>query len=253
MSGRLEGRRAIVTGAAGGIGQALAGGVAAAGATVVLVDRDGPGIRACAEQVIAAGGRALAIEADLSEFEAVQALLEPALDFMGGVDLLFANAGGSRGETVPFLELDWSIWSGMLARNLSTAFNCGLVFARQMARQGGGAIVFTSSQLSEVTRPGLAHYAAAKGAVRQLVRGMAVDLAEHGIRVNAIAPGTTFTPGNREYFSRPEVAEANRRMVALGRVAEPEEMVGAAVFLASSEASYVTGTTIFVDGGYTCT
>jgi glucose 1-dehydrogenase len=104
-----------------------------------------------------------------------------------------------------------------------------------------------------VVRPGLAHYASAKGAIRQLVRGMAVDLAEHGIRVNAIAPGPTLTPANREFFARTEVAETNLRLVPLGRVAEPREMVGAAVFLASDEAGYVTGTTLFVDGGYVCT
>ena len=248
---RLAGRRAVVTGAAGGIGRALALGAAAEGAAVVCADVDSEGAGATAAMVAAEGGRASAQGGDLADFRAAETLLEAAVAFLGGVDVLFANAGGSRGETVPFLELDPEAWRRMLDRNLTSAFNCGLVFARHLAASGGGAIVFTSSQLSEVTRPGLSHYSAAKGGVRQLMRGMAVDLAPHGVRVNAIAPGPTLTPGNREFFERPEVREANLRLVPLGRLAEPAEMVGAAVFLASDSASYVTGATIFVDGGYT--
>jgi len=241
----------VVTGAAGGIGRALALGVAAAGAQVVCADLDAPGVEATAELVRGVGGSAWHVAADLADMAAVERLLAAASERMGGTDLLYANAGGSRGETVPFLEMTPESWRRMLDRNLTTAFNCGLIFARHMAGDGGGAIVFTSSQLSEVTRPGLAHYASAKGAIRQLVKSMAVDLAPHGIRVNAFGPGPTLTPGNREFFARPEVREANLRLVPLGRVAEPEEMVGAAVFLGSDEASYVTGATLMVDGGYT--
>ncbi len=250
-AGRLAGRRVVVTGAAGGIGRALALGVAAAGASVVCADVDGAGVEATGRQVRAAGGSAWHLAADLVDIASVDRLLAGAVERMGGADLLYANAGGSRGETVPFLEMTPENWRGMVDRNLTTAFNCGLVFARHMASAGGGSIVFTSSQLSEVTRPGLAHYAAAKGALRQLVKSMAVDLAPHGIRVNAFAPGPTLTPGNREFFSRPQVREANLRLLPMGRVAEPEEMVGAAVFLGSDEASYVTGATLMVDGGYT--
>ena len=251
--GRLEGRGAVVTGAAGGIGRALAVGAAREGAKVVLVDKDGPRLEAAQQAVVDAGGEATSVAADLADFETTREVLARSLQFLGRVDALFANAGGSRGETVPFLAMDPATWAGMIDRNLTTAFNCGLVFAQHMAERGGGAIVFTSSQLSEVVRPGLSHYAAAKGAIRQLVRGMAVDLAPFNIRVNAFAPGTTWTPGNRAYFSTPEVADVNRRLVALGRVAEPQEMVGAAIYLASDEASYVTGATLFVDGGYTLT
>jgi len=191
------------------------------------------------------------VAADLTDVGEVERMHAAALDAFGGVDLLVANAGGSRGEMVPFLELEPDVWRRMIDRNLTTVYYSSLVCARQMAANGGGAIVVTSSQLSEVARPGMGHYAAAKGGVRQLVKVMAVDLAPHGIRVNAMAPGPTLTPGNRAMFERPEVAEANLRTIPLGRVADPEEMVGAVVYLASDEASFTTGATIFVDGGYT--
>ena len=249
--GRLSGRRAIVTGAAGGIGAALARGVAREGASVTCVDLAEAALEEVAASIREAGGRTIPVAADLTDLDQVARMHAAALDAFGGVDLLVANAGGSRGEMIPFLELEPHVWQRMIDRNLTSVYYSSLLCARHMAANGGGAIVVTSSQLSEVARPGMGHYAAAKGGVRQLVKGMAVDLAPHGIRVNAIAPGPTLTPGNRALFERPEVAEANLRTIPLGRVADPEEMVGAVVYLASDEASFTTGATIFVDGGYT--
>ena len=248
--GRLEGRRAIVTGAAGGIGSALARGVAREGAMVACVDMAGA-VEGVAASIDDVGGEAISVTADLTDLEQVERMHAVALDAFGVVDLLIANAGGSRGEMIPFLELEPDAWRSMVDRNLTSVYYCSLVCARGMAARGGGSIVITSSQLSEVARPGMGHYAAAKGGVRQLVKAMAVDLAPHGIRVNAMAPGPTLTPGNRAMFERPEVAEANLRTIPLGRVADPEEMVGAVVYLASDEASFTTGATLFVDGGYT--
>lgn len=204
-----------------------------------------------AASIVETGDEALSVVADVTDLEQVERMYATASDAFGGVDLLVANAGGSRGEMIPFLELEPQDWRGMIDRNLTSVYYCSLVCARQMAANGGGAIVVTSSQLSEVARPGMSHYSAAKGGVRQLVKAMAVDLAPHGIRVNAMAPGPTLTPGNRAMFEQPDVAEANLRTIPLGRVADPEEMVGAVVYLASNEASFTTGTTIFVDGGYT--
>lgn len=251
MSGRLEGRGVAVTGAAGGIGAALATAAAGEGAAVACVDIDGDGAGRTAAGIAGAGGRALPVQADLRDFAAVRAALDAMTGWLGRVHVLMANAGGSWGDAIPFLQMEPAAWDTMLDRNLRTAFNCGLVFSRHMAGHGGGAIVFTTSQLSVVTRPGFAHYAAAKGGLAQLVRGMAVDLAPHAIRVNAVAPGPTETPGNREWFARPEMRAAHEAAIPLGRVARPDEITGAALYLASDEASFTTGATIMVDGGYT--
>lgn len=248
---RLAGRRACVTGAAGGIGRALALGCAREGAVVVCADIDAAGAAETVALIERGGGRAWAQTCDCSEAGEVEELLRRCVDEMGGADLLMANAGGSRGEVVPFLEMDPERWWPTLHRNLTTVYLCSLVFARHMAAGGGGAIVVTSSQLGEVVRPGMSHYSAAKGAVKQLVKAMAVDLAAHGVRVNALAPGPTLTPGNRAMFERPDVVDDNLRTIPLRRIAEPEEMVGAALYLASDEASFTTGATLLVDGGYT--
>jgi NAD(P)-dependent dehydrogenase (short-subunit alcohol dehydrogenase family) len=250
-SGRFGGQRVVVTGAASGIGQAMALAFAREGGTVACLDLDGEGAESTAALARRDGAAALALQCDVRSWAETAAACDRLAAELGGVHVLVANAGGSRGEAVPFLELDEAAWARMIDRNLTTAFVSGRVFAAHMAEHGGGAIVFTSSQLSNVVRPGLVHYAAAKGAVQQLVRGMAVDLAPHGIRVNAVAPGPTLTPGNRTWFERRDVAAEHERLIPLGRVAEPHEIAGAALYLASDEASFTTGTTLTVDGGYT--
>ena len=252
MDSDSGGVRAVVTGAARGIGRAIAVGLAARGAAVACLDIDGEGARETAGLVERDGGRALALLCDVTDWDAVEAAAARVSRELGGVDLIVTNAGGSAGDVCDFLDMDPQRWHRMVDRNLTSTFYTALAYARQMARAGnGGAIVCISSQLGEVVRPSLAHYCAAKGGVRQLVRAMAVDLAPHGIRVNAVAPGPTWTPGNRELFSRPEVRERNERSIPLGRLAEPDEMVGAVAFLASPDASYITGATLLVDGGYT--
>lgn len=251
MTRRFGDRVVAVTGAAGGIGAALAVALAAEGAAVACLDIDRDGADRTADEVGRRGGDSIGVAVDLSDYGAVEAALEAVTDRWPRVHAVFANAGGSRGEAVPFLNMDPATWDRMVDRNLRTAFNTGSVFARHMAAAGGGSIVFTTSQLSLVTRPGFAHYAASKGGVAQLAKGMAVDLAPHGIRVNAVAPGPTQTPGNAAWFDQPEVVEEHARIIPLGRVARPEEVAGAALYLASDEASFTTGATVVVDGGYT--
>ena len=169
----------------------------------------------------------------------------------GPVNVLVANAGGAAGERSAFLDLTPADWQRMIDRNLTGSFHCGLAYGRHMRDNGGGSIVFTSSIAAEFAADGLSHYAAAKGGIRMLMRGMALELAPHKIRVNAVAPGVVLTPGNRDIITAPAVAAHFRELVPMERVAEPAELAGAVIYLASDEASYTTGATIVVDGGLT--
>ena len=250
---RLEGKRAVVTGAGGGIGRALCAALGQEGAAVACLDIDEEGARVVAEELVERGVRAFPVACDASNWVTMEAAAAAIVTELGGIDICVANAGGASGgrDAVGFLELDPATWHDMIARNLTSAFNTGLAFARHMAETGGGSVVFVTSQLAEVVRPGLTHYAAAKGGVRQLMRGMALDLAPRGIRVNAIAPGPVRHDRNAAWFDRPEVRAEMLKFLPIGRVGTPAELVGALLFLASDESSYTTGATITGDGGYT--
>ncbi|MPZ87606.1 MAG: SDR family oxidoreductase [Nitriliruptorales bacterium] len=251
MSRRFEDKVAVVTGAGGGIGRALALGIAAEGAAVACLDISADDAATTAAAARDFGVGAVAQTCDVAVESELVAAVERVDRELGPIDVLLANAGGSRSESVPFLELTMDRWQTMVDRNLTSAFVSCLVVGRHMAEHGGGAIVVVSSQLGEVVRKHMAHYCAAKGGVKQLIRAAAVDLIGHGIRVNGIAPGPTMTPGTRELFERPEVAEANRRFIPLGRIAESHELVGGALYLASEAAAFAVGTTLVIDGGYT--
>ena len=247
--GRVEGKVAFVAGAGGGIGGAGAEGLAREGAAVFCTDSDEAAAEATASRIRAAGGRAAAQGLDIRDREAVEAAVAASVREFGRLDILLESAGISH--RLDFLDLDPATWDRIIAVNLTGMFHLGQEAARQMVRQGnGGSIINVTSQLAEVARPDRAAYVASKGGARSLTQAMAVDLARHGIRVNAIAPGPTLTGLTRASYTDPEARRATEALIPLGRLGQPDDLVGAVLFLASDESRWATGSTVTVDGGY---
>ncbi len=245
---RLQGKAAIVTGAGSGIGEATAKRFAAEGAKVAVADVDGARARATAEAITKAGGTATAMAADVSRGADVQALVEQAYAAYGRIDILMNNAGVLT--TTPFLEVTEAEWDRVIDTNLKGMFLVGQAVARRMVQDGvGGSIINMSSINAVLAIPTAVPYSVSKGGVKQLTGAMAVALAPHNIRVNAIGPGTTATGMTREMLASPETVRAVLSRTPLGRVGRPEEIANIALFLASDEASYITGATIYADGG----
>src|SRR5262252_9618709 len=243
---RLKGRVAAITGGALGIGRATARLFASEGATVVLGDVQVKEAEAVAKEITDAGGRALAVGVDVGEAAQVQAFVDRIVAEHGRLDVMFANAGIAH--SAPFLEHPEAQWHRVLRVNLTGVFLCCQAAARQMVKQGGGRIIATASINGFRGVENLVGYNTAKAGVIELTKTMAVELAQHGITVNAIAPAQIDTRLTR---GLPE--EARRRRVdriPLGRFGEPDDVARAALFLASDDASYVTGHTLAVDGGY---
>jgi NAD(P)-dependent dehydrogenase (short-subunit alcohol dehydrogenase family) len=246
---RVDGKVALVAGAGGGIGGAGALGLAREGAAVVCADIDSAAAAETAKQIRAAGGRASGHGLDVRDRGAVDAAVAAVVREFGRLDALLDCVGVS--QTAAFLDLDPGEWERIIAVNLTGMFHLGQAAARQMVRQGGGgSIINVTSQLAEVARPERAAYVASKGGGRSLTHAMALELAPHGVRVNAIAPGPTLTGLTRASYADPERRRATVAQIPLGRLGEPEDIVGAILFLASDESRWVTGSTVTVDGGY---
>jgi len=246
--GRVDGKVALVAGAGGSIGGAGAEALAREGAAVVCADIDGTAAETVAARIRAAGGRAIAMPLDVRDRSAVDGAVAAAVLEFGRLDVLLDSAGVSHGGT--FLDLDPAEWERVIAVNLAGMFHLGQAAARQMVRQGGGgSIINVTSQLAEVARPERAAYVASKGGGRSLTHAMALDLAAHGIRVNAIAPGPTLTNLTRAAYANPERRRATIAQIPLGRLGDPQDLVGAILFLASDESSYMTGESINLSGG----
>ena len=250
--GRLAGKRALVTGAGTmGIGRAIAEALSAAGADVAAHYYD-DGTRAAelVERLRASGRNAVALAADLADPAAARALVRQAIERLGGLDVLVTCAATL--SRVPFLELTDAEWDRVHAVNLRGYFATGQEAARHMVARGAGGRIIMVSSVNQVTvNRGIAHYAATKGGVMQLAKAMALELAPTGITVNLIAPGTIETDLNRAFLADPANRRAKLQWIPLERIGRPEDVAGAAVFLASDAAAYVTGSTVVVDGGLT--
>ncbi len=244
--GSFDGRVVLVTGGASGIGAATARAFAQQGASILIGDIALDAARAMARELPSAEG----LELDVTDRHAAEAFVAAGRERYGRVDVL-VNSAGIR-EIVPVLDLDPVEWHRVLEINLSGTFHCSQIFARVLRDDGrGGSIVNLSSSAGLMGVPNRAAYVAAKHGIVGLTREMAMELGPLGIRVNAVAPGSVRTPLTERYFSDPELVERLNRSHPLGRVAVPEEIASAILFLASDAASFVTGVTLPVDGGYT--
>jgi glucose 1-dehydrogenase len=242
---RLRGRVALVTGGGRGIGQAIALAFAREGARVAVADVDGRTAAATARRI--GQRRALALQMDVADSMSVDAGFTALDRRWGRIDIAVANAAIE--PIVPFLELDEDTWDRILDVNLKGTFLVAQRAARRMARRRRGVIITLSSVNAEVARPESAAYAASKGGVRQLTKAMAIGLAPLGIRVNAIGPGTVVTGLTRHLLKNRAWRDAVNSRTPMQRVADPREIAEVAVFLASQASSYMTGSTVYVDGG----
>jgi NAD(P)-dependent dehydrogenase (short-subunit alcohol dehydrogenase family) len=246
----LAGRRAVVTGAASGIGRATALALARSGADLLLADLNEDALAEPAREVAALGRRAVAMRVDVSREEDAAAMAAHAADELGGVDIL-VNAAGMNVRRRPVLEFSAEEIELVLRVNLVGIFHTCRAVGRLMVEQRSGSIVNVSSVMDQVAAPNRAAYVASKGGVRQLTRALAVEWAPYGVRVNAVGPGYCRTPLIGQILEDPAWVARLEAGTPLGRLAEPEEIAAPIVFLASDWASYVTGAVLYADGGYT--
>lgn len=246
--GRLEGKRAIVTGAASGIGLATARRFVEEGARVAAADVNAAALE---EAWSAPGETARAFVVDVSDRSAVERFVEESADWLGGVDIL-VNSAGTIGEG-PTLDLEEDEWDRVVDINLKGTFLVSQFAGRKMRDGGGGAMVHVSSVAAEQANPYHPHYAASKGGIRQLTKALAVGLSEFNIRSNAVGPGPILTGMGAGEFEDEARKERLLRRVLRGRVGRPEDVASAILFLASDEADFITGTTLYVDGGVLAT
>ncbi len=246
----LHGRHALITGASSGIGKATAIRLAADGAAVAInyySEHEKSDADAVVTQIRDAGGTALAVQADVGSEDDVQRMVATTVEAFGGLDLLVNNAGIEK--QIPLLQMTLADWEPVISTNLTGTFLCLREAGKVMANAGGGVIVNMSSVHEFIPWPGFAHYCASKGAVKLLMQTAARELAEHHIRVVNVAPGAIITPINQFVLDDPEAKQAVESEIPLGRMGSAEEIAAAVAWLASDQASYVTGTTTIVDGG----
>ncbi len=253
MGDRLAGKVAIVTGAASGIGAASAHLFAAEGAAVGICDLVGAGIETIAEEIRDAGGRVLGMPADVSDPDQVEAFVNAVADEFGRLDILFSNAGiGGKGSAE---EMTPELFQHVLAVNLAGGYLCARYAIPHLRAAGGGSIIFTASELALVGSRRNFAYTASKAGLIGMARSMALDCGPDRIRVNVICPGAVDTPMLRRSIVNHDDPAGYEQMIvdeiALGRVGLPSEIARSALFLASDDSSFMTGSTLVVDGGAT--
>jgi gluconate 5-dehydrogenase len=245
----LEGRLALITGSSQGIGFALAKGLAAHGAAVVINGRGKSKVDAAVAELRALGFSVHSSSFDVTDLAAVKKGVSIIETEIGAIDILVNNAGMQF--RAPLEEFPEDKWQQLLQTNISSVFYTGQSVAKHMIKRGRGKIINIASVQSELARPSIAPYTATKGAVRNLTRGMCTDWARYGLQVNAIAPGYFKTPLNQALIDNPDFSSWLEKRTPAGRWGNVEELVGAAVFLASDASSFVNGQVIHIDGGIT--
>ena len=245
----LAGRRALVTGSSQGIGFALAKGLAAAGAEIVLNGRDEDKLSEAARTLEGTGAVVHVLAFDVTDHDGVRAAVDRFEAETGQIDILVNNAGMQH--RTPLEDFPADAFEKLLQTNIASVFHVGQAVARHMIGRGAGKVINIASVQTALARPGIAPYTATKGAVGNLTKGMATDWAKYGLQCNAIAPGYFDTPLNAALVADPEFSAWLEKRTPAGRWGKVEELVGACVFLSSDASSFVNGHTLYVDGGIT--
>lgn len=248
---RLAGKRALVTGSSRGIGFGIAGALAGAGADVILNGRDTAALGEASDRLAQSGVRVRALAFDVTSEESIADAIEFAEAEIGPIDILVNNAGMQH--RAPLEEFPSDKFDQIMATNVTSVFAVSKAVVPAMIQRGSGKIINICSIMSALARPSIAPYAASKAAVANLTRGMAVDWAKHGLNVNGIAPGYIRTELNEALLKNVEFNAWVEKRTPMGRWADPAELGGAAIFLASEASSFVNGHILYVDGGFTAT
>jgi NAD(P)-dependent dehydrogenase (short-subunit alcohol dehydrogenase family) len=245
----LRGKVALVTGASRGLGRAMAQGLAEAGADLVITSRHLPEVEHTASELASGGRKVLPLQADVTRAAEVEEAVTRAVAAMGGIDILVNNAGINIRK--PVLELTESDWDQTLDINLKGCFLMAQAVGRHMLARQRGSVVNIASMLASVVHVDRAAYASSKGGLVQLTKVLAVEWAPSNVRVNAICPGPFLTDLNKPILNDPEKVKYFMDRLPMKRFGKPEELVGSVIFLASEASSFITGTTIYIDGGWT--
>ncbi len=245
----LTGKRALITGSSQGIGFALAKGLAAAGAEIVLNGRNAEKLAEAADNLRSDGATVSELVFDVTDHEQVRAAVDAFEAGTGQIDILVNNAGMQHRTVLQDFPAD--AFEKLLQTNIASVFHVGQAVARHMIGRGSGKIINIASVQTALARPGIAPYTATKGAVANLTKGMATDWAGHGLQCNALAPGYFETPLNQALVDDPEFSAWLAKRTPAGRWGKVDELVGTCIFLSSDASSFVNGTTVYVDGGIT--